>query len=244
MSKYISCNVRAWANKEDPSFEKLILNLPWASERARKALQYARHIINGSWPQGEKHIKVIPYFAYQYAKYVVGERWAEAENAIATEPSAAYLYSKYVIKGRFDLAERTAKWHKSPRDFYLYCKYILKSRWEDVEKKLEKEAASRDYIDCYSITSYIRFVSKSRWTKMEKYIIKSAFIPEYAKVLKNNPKDYEEFYNKILIESLAADKRFHHNYAREYIKSLKTTQPREKVLQIGSYTFMAINSKE
>jgi hypothetical protein len=65
---------------------------------------------------------------------------------------------------------------------------------------------------------------------MEKYIIKSAYIAEYAKVLKNNPKDYEEFYNKILIESLANDKMFYHNYAKEYIKSLKPAEPREKVL--------------
>lgn len=221
--KYVCCHFRTYTNKEDRNYERLILNLPWESERSRKALEYARNILQGRWKRAEKYIIKSPYYAYSYARLVMGERWPEAEKVIARETNAAYLYAKYVIGDRFELAEKNTKWHKHPRDFYLYCKYVLKNRWVEIEKKIEK-SEKQSYFDAESIVNYVRFVSKSRWEKMENYILQSRHIADYAKVLKkNSSKDYEEFYNKVIVESMKDEShfRYHYNYAKEYIKSLK-----------------------
>jgi hypothetical protein len=228
MKNYVSCYFRAYAAKKDPAFERLILNLPWGSERARKAYEYARCVLKSRWVKGEKDIA----FAYQYSKYVLKSRWKRAEKVISKDAYSAHLYAKYVLKGRFPLAEKNAKWHTDFTRFYHYCKYVLKKPWPEMEKKIENliKNESRFHIDAESIASYCVHVSKRRWEEMEKYVIESRHIAKYVKALKTEA-DKEEFHNKVLITAMTENpNRYYYNYAKEYIKSLKPAEPRQAVL--------------
>ena len=48
-----------------------------------RAYEYAKYVIGGRWPEGEKTIAKDPFWAYEYAKEIIGGRWLEAEETIA-----------------------------------------------------------------------------------------------------------------------------------------------------------------
>ena len=70
------------------------------------AYQYARDIIQGRWPEGERVIASDPNFAYRYARDVIKGRWPEGEKVIASDPYWAYNYAENIIGGRWPEAEK------------------------------------------------------------------------------------------------------------------------------------------
>jgi len=76
------------------------------------AYRYARDIIKGRFPEGEKviasdpHCVDRPYYAYLYARDIIDGRWPEGEKAIASDPEYAYYYARDIIKGRFPEGEK------------------------------------------------------------------------------------------------------------------------------------------
>ena len=60
------------------------------------AYYYARHIINGRWPEGEKAIASSPDWAYYYAHDIIKGRFPEGEKAIASDPKWASAYKEFL----------------------------------------------------------------------------------------------------------------------------------------------------
>jgi len=85
------------------------------------AYYYARHVIKGRWPEGEKVIASVPYYAYRYALYTIKDRFPEGEKAIASDPVYAHAYARYVIKGRFPEGEKAIA--SDPEYANLYDRY-------------------------------------------------------------------------------------------------------------------------
>ena len=59
----------------------------------KSAHYYAKDVIRGPWPEGEKVIASDPYWAYNYAEKVIRGRWPEAEKVIASSTSKQPLYA-------------------------------------------------------------------------------------------------------------------------------------------------------
>ena len=66
------------------------------------AYYYARHIINGRWPEGEKAIASDPHwaylYAYGYALDIIKGRFLEGEKTIANDSYWAKLYQEFLDK--------------------------------------------------------------------------------------------------------------------------------------------------
>jgi hypothetical protein len=95
-----------------PAEPYLLKAAPWL------IVKYAKHVINGRWPEAESFIMESPYLAFQYADAVIKGRWIEAEPVIMTNAESAFLYAKYVLKGRWPDAETTINSSEFYRDVY------------------------------------------------------------------------------------------------------------------------------
>ena len=94
--KYIS-DEQAYENLEkgdnnDPRLVKVVASDP------EFAYFYARNIIKGRWPEGEKAIASDPENAYYYAIDVIKGRWPKGEKAIASNPRYATNYKEFLRK--------------------------------------------------------------------------------------------------------------------------------------------------
>ena len=98
-----------------------------AMKDPESAYRYARDVIRGRWPEGEKVIASDPKSAYRYAMYVIGGRWPEAEKVIASasDPYYAYLYAMYVIRGRWPEAEKVIASASDPESAYEYARDVI-----------------------------------------------------------------------------------------------------------------------
>ena len=101
--KYISpeeAYERIQAGDKDPMLVDAV-----ASD-AKYAYLYARYIIKGRFPKGEKAIASDPEYAYWYAFYVIKDRFPEGEKVIASSPFYAYWYARDVINDRWPEGEK------------------------------------------------------------------------------------------------------------------------------------------
>jgi len=155
------------------------------------ALQYAKEVIRGRWPEVEDAIATDPVSASQYAREVIKGRWPKAEEVIAKDPTSAFSYVTEVIKGRWPKAEATiakdpivAGWYarevikgrwpeaeaviaQYPRPAAQYAEYVIKGRWPKGEDAI---AQNKD-----TAVEYARFIIKGRFPKAEPLIMKSPF---------------------------------------------------------------------
>jgi hypothetical protein len=69
------------------------------------AYDYARHTVDGPWPEGEPVILQDAYYSYAYARFILGDRWSKGEPVIMTNIHQAASYAHYVIQGRWPEAE-------------------------------------------------------------------------------------------------------------------------------------------
>lgn len=102
----------------------------------RLAFAYAKGIVNGQWPEGEKAILEDPWYTVAYARDVLKKRWPEAEPKIARYAGTdnyyrAVEYAKDVIKGRWPEAEKAGVHNPS---FALdYAEKVIGGRWPEAE---------------------------------------------------------------------------------------------------------------
>lgn len=111
---------------------------------AHTALNYAKFVLRGPFPEGEESISKDADDAVEYARKVLKRRFESAEHVIARSSSAAVEYATRVLKGRFKEAERAIA-----QDPYLaveYAKEILDGRFEEAEREIsEYERADYEY---------------------------------------------------------------------------------------------------
>jgi len=77
------------------------------------ALDYARDVIQGRWPEAEPVIMTNPRLAAQYAIDVIEDEWPEAEPQIMKDPVWTYRYAVSVRKSRWKAAEHIFKHDKA-----------------------------------------------------------------------------------------------------------------------------------
>ena len=157
--------------------DELIYDLMAIEEIAQNpkyAYYYARDVLEGPFPKGEKAIATNPYYAYEYAKNILEERFLEGEKEIADDPKHAYYYAVNVLKyyavnvpkGRFPEGERAIA--TSPEYSYYYAKNILEERFLEGEKAI----ASSTYFYFYARHFNLIYDKESRTFK-EKESVKA-----------------------------------------------------------------------
>jgi len=101
----------------------------WVHPRAPKwAYWYAKHILEGRWPDAENVIMTNTRWAYWYARHIIHGRWREAEPVFMTDPRWACWYASN-IKGRWPEAEDVIK--TDPYWWELYVKNVIEKNQED-----------------------------------------------------------------------------------------------------------------
>ncbi len=99
---------------------------------------YAREVVHGPWPEGERTIAQDAGWAYSYARYVVQGRWPEGEPAIAKDAYWAYWYARDVLYARWPDGEpaiaQDAEWA------YIYAFNVIHARWPEAELVIAQNA--------------------------------------------------------------------------------------------------------
>jgi hypothetical protein len=93
-------------------------------------MEYTKFVVKGVWPA----LLSDPYLAYYYAKEIIKGRWPEGEKTIASSPNDAWIYAMDVVKGRWPEAEPGIS--KEPHAAYNYARYVIKGRWPEGEKAI------------------------------------------------------------------------------------------------------------
>ena len=90
------------------------------------ALDYARFVVQGRWPEAEPCLLEDIYVAFTYAEQVIQGRWPEAEDGFAGS-DLAELYACEMLPGRWDeeVAKKCTCW------LYYYAKDVIKGRLPD-----------------------------------------------------------------------------------------------------------------
>jgi len=117
---------------------------------------YAKGIIKGAWPAGERSIASDLWYAVDYAKEILQARWPAVEDKIARAAQSdnyyrADVYAKNVIKGRWSEAEKFGKYN--PSFIVAYSEEILNGRWPEAEQYLFNRS---DYYGKYTVNSYLK----------------------------------------------------------------------------------------
>ena len=100
------------------------------------AFQYAKDILKGPFPKGEKAIgSHFPDMAFEYAKDILCGAFKKGEMAIASDKTLAFNYAKEIIKKPFPQGEEQIA--KDPYLAYEYASTILKGRFLLFEESLE-----------------------------------------------------------------------------------------------------------
>ncbi len=98
LSPYIP-NIGIFTDESSDIYREAIKEIP------ELAYTYARHAIEGRWPEAEPYIMQDPEFASYYAQDLIGGRWPEAEPYIMQDPTWASYYAQDLIGGRWPEAE-------------------------------------------------------------------------------------------------------------------------------------------
>jgi len=69
--------------------------------------RYARDVIKGRFPEGEKIIAKFARYSCWYATEVLRSRFPEGEKVISEDAQYSFWYAKNLIKGRFPEGEET-----------------------------------------------------------------------------------------------------------------------------------------
>ena len=90
-------------SRKNPPNEKQLAAIARSPEYAYR---YAKYVIKGRFPEGEKAIASNTTYAYHYAKDVINGRFPEGEKAIAKSAFYSYYYAIITIRGRFPAGEK------------------------------------------------------------------------------------------------------------------------------------------
>ena len=142
------------------------------------AYNYAKDVIQGRWPEGEKLLASDPVWAFYYANDVIKGRWPEAEKVIASDPNWVYEYARDVIKGRWPEAEAEAVIASNPALSFYYARDVIKGSLPEGEEAIAS--------DPYWAYKYALNVIKGRFPEGEKVIASDPkWAPEYKDFLKS-----------------------------------------------------------
>lgn len=101
------------------------------------AFEYARSIMEGSWPEYEKFLIhfASPQILVDYVCDVINDRWPEAERLILKDEWSVFRYIQRVsqrrLGWRWEAGEQVLM--KSPKWAYFYAKDVLGRQWEEAE---------------------------------------------------------------------------------------------------------------
>jgi hypothetical protein len=136
---------------------------------ASEVFEYARDVIKGKWPAGEKVLMNTPRWAFLYSRDVLHRRWKEGETIIATSPAHATLYAMYVLDGRFREAEPVIA--TNAQFAYQYARDIIEGEFPEGEPTLATDSRLAYW--------YARDVIKHRFPEGEPAIMKSEYASKY-----------------------------------------------------------------
>ncbi len=84
-----------------------------------------------------KNIASDPYYAYWYAKDIIKGGFPEGEKAIASNPKYVYCYARDIIKGQFPEGEKAIS--SNPHNAYWYAINIIKGIWPEGEPAIASD---------------------------------------------------------------------------------------------------------
>jgi hypothetical protein len=132
-------------------FAKNILNGPFPlgektiATSPSAAAEYAAKVLQDRFPLGEPKILTSPYWAYFYADQVIKGPWPIAEPIIAEDSYYAFEYSKYVLKAPFPMAEEVIYDNK-------YTRMEYETLWGSEWKGIEGDLPDDDDPDLFTMT--------------------------------------------------------------------------------------------
>ena len=134
------------------------------------AYQYARDVVKGEWPEGEKALAESPWYAIRYACDVIKGRFLKGESAIGADPESTYLYAEMLhLKHTFSYDKEKYRWpegekilSQNPKYAFRYAKKVIEGRWPEGEKAISTDADSA--------YRYASDVIGGRWPEGEKAI--------------------------------------------------------------------------
>lgn len=118
---------------------------PTKDERTHpgSAYRYARDVLNGRFPAGEKAIATSSKHACDYAIDVLKGRFPAGEKIISDYEQDSWLYAKYVIKGRWPPGEEAIM--GGPEFYGPYLEFLAEEHPEDYDAfKMEHGAWQPD----------------------------------------------------------------------------------------------------
>jgi hypothetical protein len=142
-------------DQKHPDYVKAVMKSPL------RAINYAKGVIKGRWPEGEPTIMKDPGLAQYYAYSVIKGRWPEAEPIIMTDPRAAVGYANCFINGRWFEAEPTIM--TDPRAAAEYATHVIRGRWREAEPTIMK--------DPQAAVNYAYSAFQGRWPEAEPIIM-------------------------------------------------------------------------
>jgi lambda repressor-like predicted transcriptional regulator len=149
----------------------IITSIPGIEDKiasnARYSFLYAKNVIGGPWPKGERAIAQNTEYAYLYTRQVTGRPFPDGEDAIAKDAKNSFFYAFHVIKGPWLKGETAIA--QSSNYSYQYAVKVVKGPWSKGEDAIAKSPVS----SCH----YASYVIKGPFPKGENTIAKS---PEYA----------------------------------------------------------------
>lgn len=158
------------------------------SNSSHHALEYARTILGGAWPDAESIIARRTDHALDYAK-LIGRRFPAGETAILRDSNRALEYAKDILKERWPGAEpgiALDAWNA-----VQYASAVIKGRWPEAESVIARDASAsvayaRDalhgrfvpgepgvILDAELAAEYAVKVLKAPWPEAEPLIIKN-----------------------------------------------------------------------
>ena len=146
----------AWEKYEDDINELKKREHLWAKD-PETAYDYARGVIKGRWPKGEKAIASDAESAYYYAKYVIKGRWTKGEKALASDPQFAYYYAGEFIGDRWPAGEKAIA--SEPQFAYYYAREFIGDRWPEGEGAI---VTSDKHAKAYAEEFNLHFDPKTR----------------------------------------------------------------------------------
>jgi hypothetical protein len=159
--------LRTWRSNH-PVLSKLFAKKePDMIKNPNVAINYAREVIKGRWPEAEEYIMQDPRMILKYAQDVIKGRWPEAESEIIKDPFWSVKYARDVIKGRWPEAEPTIVKH--PYQSQQYARDVLGGDWPEAKEYIMK--------DPEEAFRYAKDTIEGRWPEAEPYILKN---PSYA----------------------------------------------------------------
>ena len=123
------------------------------SNNAEFAYGYAKDIMKGPFPKGEKAISTDTQLSYWYAHDVLKGRFPEGENAISQSGSYSFHYAYNILNGRFPEGEKAISGSRVSSNAYINLLNRLGIMVPEMFKEIDiqplsyEEFEKKDYAD-------------------------------------------------------------------------------------------------